>query len=331
MDDIQEELPGDIRNDTGMIANVNDDRASLPSGGDEDGNLHGLESEGTAEEQEAYQYQLPDSELVKMSCQKNLEYSVEKKRALMMTLRMLNQILMRNKDIYEEEDDHVIKPGTVVWVKLSLWLGVGAYLACGWCVFQGSLCQKDVDIDKAGNRKSTVYYKGYSKPVKQLSKFFRNLPMSMRQDSEFNAKLPSIFTTSQQHGFMHLDHQAQCNRAQKYMQSERNDESAKQLGCKGVSLFAMLEYIDLSTLFLVPIAHSLLYGVVSNFVNHALRRKIGAPKKKMLSHTRRGNSSVNDLKIFAYHQTMAAPTKIWTSTETATELKIAQLAATICL
>ncbi|GAX85100.1 hypothetical protein CEUSTIGMA_g12520.t1 [Chlamydomonas eustigma] len=62
MDDIQEELPAkDIRIETGMIV----DRASLPSssdegrmkrvpsGSNEDINLHGLEFEGTAELQKS--------------------------------------------------------------------------------------------------------------------------------------------------------------------------------------------------------------------------------------------------------------------------------------
>lgn len=45
------------------------------------------------------------------------------------------------------------------------------------------------------------------------------------------------------------------------------------LGCKGISLVPLtLPYVDYNNIWIVPIAHALLYGVVPAFVNHALRK-----------------------------------------------------------
>jgi hypothetical protein len=53
--------------------------------------------------------------------------------------------------------------------KLSRWLGVGAYLACGWCLFQGTPCKKAIPNacpDGAPKSHTTIYYKGYAGPVR---------------------------------------------------------------------------------------------------------------------------------------------------------------------
>jgi hypothetical protein len=50
-------------------------------------------------------------------------------------------------------------------------------------------------------------------------------------------------------------------------------------GCKGRSILSLfLSYISLASIFLVPTAHCLLYGVVASFVDHILR-PIAKPKE----------------------------------------------------
>ncbi|EFJ45597.1 hypothetical protein VOLCADRAFT_105882 [Volvox carteri f. nagariensis] len=49
------------------------------------------------------------------------------------------------------------------------------------------------------------------------------------------------------------------------------DEAALQTGCKGLTAFAALPYVDLSCLFTVSTGHALLFGVVSDFVDYTLR------------------------------------------------------------
>lgn len=44
--------------------------------------------------------------------------------------------------------------------KLTRWNGVGAYIACGWCLFQG--CQYPTSGGRGGTH---IYYKGYKEPV----------------------------------------------------------------------------------------------------------------------------------------------------------------------
>ncbi len=48
------------------------------------------------------------------------------------------------------------------------------------------------------------------------------------------------------------------------------EEQAKHWGCWGVNPFTYLHYLNLQYLFLVPVAHSLLYGIVRTFVDWLL-------------------------------------------------------------
>lgn len=50
---------------------------------------------------------------------------------------------------------------SVARIKLSGWLGVAAYFACGWCLFHGTRCQTAVGT-------GSMCFKGYSMPEPQL-------------------------------------------------------------------------------------------------------------------------------------------------------------------
>lgn len=53
-------------------------------------------------------------------------------------------------------------------LKLTKWNGPGAYIACGWCTFQGTSVTSTKTVNKnTGKPSKTVYYKGYAEGVKQ--------------------------------------------------------------------------------------------------------------------------------------------------------------------
>ena len=59
---------------------------------------------------------------------------------------------------------------------------------------------------------------------------------------------------------------------QNYLDSGRSDQYAyatpDEVGCHGMPALLMeLPYVDLSTLFVVPVAHAVLYGLVKDFLN----------------------------------------------------------------
>eukprot|EP00798_Chlamydomonas_sp_ICE-L_P017330 gene17330-23639_t len=57
------------------------------------------------------------------------------------------------------------------------------------------------------------------------------------------------------------------------MTQNAKDRSFKAMGSKGASLpNCMLSYCDHSNLLIVPVAHSLLFGVVATFVSHIFRK-----------------------------------------------------------
>ena len=80
---------------------------------------------------------------------------------------------------------------------------------------------------------------------------------------------------------LHLSHEDHQHRAELLAndKGKKGDEAHKYYGCKGEPLLSqILLYVCLDTLFLVPIAHALLYGVIASFVGYAYR-KIAKPSK----------------------------------------------------
>ena len=49
-------------------------------------------------------------------------------------------------------------------------------------------------------------------------------------------------------------------------QPKEAKKAAKRLGVHGSTLFARLQYVDLQNVWMVPLCHALLYGVVKDFV-----------------------------------------------------------------
>lgn len=84
-----------------------------------------------------------------------------------------------------------------------------------------------------------------------------------------------------QYDHIHLDHEGHLRRAEALSKETilKGKDAFKKYGCKGISILStILPYIDLSTVFLVPIAHALLYGVVASFIEFAFR-KVPVPEK----------------------------------------------------
>ena len=55
---------------------------------------------------------------------------------------------------------------------------------------------------------------------------------------------------------------------------EKLTAAVKAEGCKGPNVFAILSYLNLQHLFVLPVAHALLYGVVAHFVADILRKPV---------------------------------------------------------
>jgi hypothetical protein len=73
---------------------------------------------------------------------------------------------------------------------------------------------------------------------------------------------------------LHLSHEDHQHRVEQLVHDNtRNPEDARKYwGCHGEPIFSrLLPFVDLSTFFLVPIAHAMLYGVIPSFVSYALR------------------------------------------------------------
>jgi hypothetical protein len=120
-------------------------------------------------------------------------------------------------------------------------MGVGAKLPCNRCKFRATV------VANAGGRGVTYYPMGYSEPAEQSD------------GSYLHVNDPQL----------KLSHDDQVGHAMSVL---AGDMQANEAGCKGLSPFVeLLEYVDYNTIHLVPIAHALLYGVVADFVDHALR------------------------------------------------------------
>ena len=101
-----------------------------------------------------------------------------------------------------------------------------------------------------------------------IIRFYRGLPASAsaRDGPELRC------------GESRMSHEDQVRRANLLQEDNPADrlgslkDRHKFFGCKGRSILSLiLPYISLATVFLVPIAHCLLYGVVASFVGHILR------------------------------------------------------------
>lgn len=138
--------------------------------------------------------------------------------------------------------------------KLAYWLSHAAYLGCGYCVLRGS-------VGPAGNG---MYFPGYVKRTSYGAFRPRELQRYGAHDENFR---PGVAKAGAP--VAALSHQQQCDRAEAVdtQQALPND-----VGCHGTSPFVkQLEYVDYNNLFVVPIAHAGLLGVVKDFWCHVLK------------------------------------------------------------
>jgi hypothetical protein len=118
--------------------------------------------------------------------------------------------------------------------KLTLWLGHGALLGCGFCAMDGT------------HKQGAVRWVGYSKPHT-----ITHGPCAGR----------SHVVGADELQISHREHMVNGMAAESL-----NHDQQSALGCRGVSVFpATLDYVDYNNFFVVPLFHCLLYGVVRTF------------------------------------------------------------------
>ena len=190
--------------------------------------------------------------------------------------------------------------------KIALWLGMNAYIACGWCIFMGTLCKKNGGIDADGKEKGTIYYKGYKvpKPQSEWCGFRELLPVYVvvtlysrrvccKMLTAECIDLQSCILSHACRWFpnlpprdrqmlvgdtrLRLPHNDQLRRGKL---ADSKAQTSTTLGCKGTALpVLLLPHVDYNSFFTVSIAHALLYGVCGNFLAHAFR-KVARPDAK---------------------------------------------------
>lgn len=139
--------------------------------------------------------------------------------------------------------------------KAAGWPGVASLQACGFCSFR---CQQG----RSARGKLHAYPKGYHVAVLQPPQ--PGVPRS--RGRTVRVRDQSLQLTSQQQ--LERGH---CVQAQK---GPARQQAAQQLGCVGLSVIPeILPYISYSHVWVVPVIHTLLYGVVADFVKHMLRSK----------------------------------------------------------
>jgi hypothetical protein len=127
--------------------------------------------------------------------------------------------------------------------KFSNWKGVNAIIACGCCIYQG------VPYCREGS--TTYYYKGYNQGTEQ--------------DKHFNPPINALVGDKR----LLLSDKAQEARAELV---ELGLGDPKKEGCHGESVICKeLRYTSYNNLWLLPLAHALLYGIIKTLIAHLLR------------------------------------------------------------
>jgi hypothetical protein len=143
--------------------------------------------------------------------------------------------------------------------KLAHWLSHAAYLGCGYCTLRGTV----------GEGGKGMYFPGYVNGT-SFGVFRPQEVQRYGAHSEFRQGVAEPGAEE-----VILSHKQQCDRAQAV---DTQQALPTDLGCHGTSPFVkQLEYVDYNNLFVVPIAHAGLLGVVKDFWCHVL--KVGSKKK----------------------------------------------------
>lgn len=143
--------------------------------------------------------------------------------------------------------------------KLAHWLSHAAYLGCGYCFVRGQ---------KAGG----MYFKGYLEPTSYgwfaVGEFGRDGAQHMGTLKAFCGDPDTHVDDAGQ--------RARANKVEGTTQDGGEPRDPSDMGCNGWSPFVkQLKYTDYNNLFVVPIAHAGLCGVVKDFWGMVL----GTPKK----------------------------------------------------
>ncbi|EFJ47355.1 hypothetical protein VOLCADRAFT_92145 [Volvox carteri f. nagariensis] len=130
-----------------------------------------------------------------------------------------------------------------------------------WCLFEA---HTEANV----GRGATVRFRGYTQAVSQHF-VKRNAGKSLKVGARALKRTHRHFVSAgsvmqAMYRMLHLGTPHKITQKQ-------FDEAALQTGCKGLTAFAALPYVDLSCLFTVSTGHALLFGVVSDFVDYTLR------------------------------------------------------------
>ncbi|EFJ44542.1 hypothetical protein VOLCADRAFT_95128 [Volvox carteri f. nagariensis] len=131
--------------------------------------------------------------------------------------------------------------------------------SCMWCLFEAHM-EANVGCG------ATVRFRGYTQAVSQHF-VKRNAGKSLKVGARALKKTHRHFVSTG--GVMQAMYRM-LHLAPHKITQKQFDEPALQTGCKGLTAFVALPYIDLSCLFTVSTGHALLFRVVSNFVDYTL-------------------------------------------------------------
>lgn len=152
--------------------------------------------------------------------------------------------------------------------KVAEWPGQGAYLACGFCDWEG---QPTVTTNANGRQNTTIYYKGYEKRQKQ------------------NVRCEAVCSVGIVRHGSHCLHSCRFAGAEMLMSDRRlqiTDEQhmsraravaagtadPKVEGRNGLSCVPdIVEYVSYSNVWVLPVAHCILYGIVASYVDYIFR------------------------------------------------------------
>lgn len=144
--------------------------------------------------------------------------------------------------------------------ELSHWLSHAAYLGCGYCLLRGS----------GGEGGKGMYFPGYLNGT-SYGAFRPGEREKCGAHTDFRKGVARPGAEA-----VILSHEQQCQRADVV---DARQALPTDVGCHGTSPFVeQLQYVDYNNLFVVPVAHAGLLGVVKDFWCHVL--KVGSKKRQ---------------------------------------------------
>jgi len=186
--------------------------------------------------------------------------------------------------------------------KMACWLGVAAYLACGWCLFHAERLA-------SASGKEHVYPKGYRRPVEQPHLTPQGEPAQAAAGARLRVKvgdqLLQLTDTQQRQRAMivlkaglteaaaRADNAARRAARQPVvpLPGPSKQEVARQQGCNGLSAIPDIEYVSYSNIWVAPVIHMLLYGVVAEFLRQLLGTKNSKRKQAADKAAREGDDA----------------------------------------